>query len=139
LNGNAHGAASNGAAIPGATIDPPRKETRLLRILLYKLGQMQPGMPNLLVVHAGDEQARRIDLNRFMQAVKTRAEARDPAFYTTARYTSPAAFYKDFLHLSAVMLWTAEPQLWVNKQARPGLEEKVLKLLSTLMSQAHLR
>ncbi|MGB8984164.1 MAG: hypothetical protein WCC12_20020, partial [Anaerolineales bacterium] len=32
--------------------DPSRKEERFLRLLLYKLGQMQAGMSNLLAVHA---------------------------------------------------------------------------------------
>ncbi len=58
-----------------------------------------------------------------MQEIKTRVEGRDPAFYELSRYESPAAFYKDFLHLSAILLWTAEAQLWVNKQARPALAD----------------
>jgi hypothetical protein len=118
----------------GNAIDLRRKEERILRILLDKLGQMQPGMANLLVIHTGEELARSIDLGRLMQEVKTRAEGKDPSFYTASRYTSPAAFYKDFLHLSGILLWAAGTQLWVNKQARPGLEEKVLRLVSSLPS-----
>src|SRR5574341_1470861 len=107
-------------------IDLPRKEERILRILLDKLGQMQPGMANLLIIHTREELARAIDLGRIMQEVKTRAERKDASFYNASRYTSPAAFFKDFLHLSGILLWAAETQLWVNKQARPGLAEKVL-------------
>jgi hypothetical protein len=116
--------------VPG--IDLPRKEERILRILLYKLGQMQPGMANLLVIHTREELARSIDLGRLMQEVKTRAEGKDPSFYAASRYTSPAAFYKDFLHLSGILLWSAAAQLWVNKQARPAVAEKVLRLVSSL-------
>ena len=119
-------------------IDLPRNEERILRILLAKLldklGQMQPGMANLLVIHTRDELARSIDLGRLMQAVKIRAEGKDPAFYAASRYTSPAAFYKDFHHLSGILLWSAEAQLWVNKQSRPRLAEKVLRLVSALPS-----
>jgi len=118
-----------------------RKEERILRILLDKLGQMQPGMANLLAIQTRAELARAIDLDRLMQEIKTRAEKKDPAFYALSRYTSPAAFYKDFLHLSGILLWASSPaplaapaelanQLWVNKQARPGLAEKVLRLVS---------
>ena len=46
-----------------------------------------------------------IDLGRLMQEIKTRAEGKDPSFYAASRYTSPAAFYKDFLHLSGILLW----------------------------------
>ncbi len=115
-------------------IDLPRKEERILRILLDKLGQMQPGMANLLIIHTREELARAIDLGRIMQEVKTRAERKDASFYNASRYTSPAAFFKDFLHLSGILLWAAEAQLWVNKQARPGLAEKVLYLVSSLPS-----
>ncbi|HET9912969.1 MAG TPA: hypothetical protein VFQ13_13825 [Anaerolineales bacterium] len=107
-----------------------RSEERFLRLLLYKLGQMQPGKPNLLVIHTRHP----LDLNKLMQKIKTRAEKKDPAFYEVSRYLNPAAFYKDFLRLSAILLWTAEPQLWVNKQAKPGLDEKVLRLVSSLAS-----
>ena len=114
-------------------IDLLRKEER---ILLYKLGQMQPGMANLLVIHTRQELAQLIALERLMQNVKTRVEKKDPVFYKMSRYLNPAAFYKDFLHLSGIVLWTANAQLWINKQARPSLEEKVLRLVSLLASTA---
>jgi hypothetical protein len=113
-------------------IDLARKEERILRILLGKLGQMQPGMANLLVIHTRTELARFIDLSRLMQGLKTRVEGKDPAFYAASGYPSPAAFYKDFLHLSGILLWAAGAQLWVNKPARPVLTEKVLRLVSSL-------
>lgn len=115
-------------------IDLPRKEERILRILLYKLGQMQPGMANLLVIHAPEAVARSIDLGRLMQEIKIKAEGKDPSFYAASGYTSPAAFYKDFLHLNGILLWSPGAQLWVNKQARPELAEKVLRLVNSLAS-----
>jgi len=115
-------------------IDLPRKEERILRILLDKLEQMQPSMANLLVIHTREDLARSIHLDRFMQEVKMRVEGKDPAFYAISRYTRPAAFYKDFLHLSGILFWSAEAQLWVNKQARHGLDEKVLHLVGSLPS-----
>jgi hypothetical protein len=104
-----------------------RREERFLRLLLSKLGQMQPGMPNLLVIHTRSP----LDLDKFMQELKIRVERKDSSFYESSRYADPAAFYKDFLRLSAVLLW-AEPQLWINKQAKPALEEKVLRLVHSL-------
>ncbi len=117
-------------------IDLPRKEEHILRILLDKLGQMQPGMANLLVIHTSEELARSIDLARLMQKAKTRAERQDPSFYAASRYTSRAAFYKDFLHLSGILLWVPGAEPWANKQARPGLPEQVLHLVSSLKSDA---
>jgi hypothetical protein len=116
--------------------DLPRKEERILRILLDKMGQMQPGMANLLVIQSRDELTQAIDLASLVQGVKTRVDAKDPAFYAISRYASPAAFYKDFLHLSGILLWAAEPQLWANKQARPGLAGSVLRLVMELSQGA---
>jgi hypothetical protein len=118
----------------------PRKEERFLRILLYKLGQMQPGMPNLLVIHTSPELARSLDLGRLMQEIKTRAEGKDPSFYEISRYASPAAFYRDFLHLNAIVLVAGSPgtQLWVNKQARPALPGEALRLVSSLLASTNM-
>ena len=113
-------------------IDLERKEERIRRILIDKLGQMQPGMANLLVIQGGEELTRSLDLGRLMQDLKVRVEGKDPPFYAASRYINPAAFYKDFLHLSAILLWTAGAHPWVNKQARPILGEKVLRLMSSL-------
>ena len=112
--------------------DRARNEERFLRLLLYKLGQMQAGMPNLLVIHIRAELRRSLDLDKLMQQIKTRAEKKEASFYEVSRYASPAAFYKDFLHLSAILLWKTGTQLWVNKQAKPALEEKVLQLVRSL-------
>ncbi|HSA99111.1 MAG TPA: hypothetical protein VLE49_00565, partial [Anaerolineales bacterium] len=87
------------------SVDLARNEERFLRLLLYKLGQMQAGKPNLLVIHVRAELRRSLDLNELMQQIKTRAEKKDPSFYQASRYPNPAAFYKDFLHLSAILLW----------------------------------
>jgi hypothetical protein len=109
-------------------------EERFPRLLLYKLGQMQPGMPNLLVIHTETELARSLNLDTLMQNIKLQVEKKDPAFYKLSRYASPAAFYKDFLHLSAILLRGAETQTWVNKQARPPLAAEILRVVSSMPS-----
>ncbi len=110
-----------------------RKEGRILRVLLYKLGQMQPAMANLLVIRAPQELVQSSDLAGLMQVVKILVERKDPAFYALSRYSGPAAFYKDFMRLSGILLWSASAQVWVNKQARPALDEKVLRLVGNLL------
>lgn len=115
-----------------------RKEERILRILLDKLGQMQPGMANLLVIHTPAALVQMIDLDQIMKSIKSRAESRDPSFYATSRYTGPAPFYKDFLHLSGILLWVSAPdeagKLWINKQSRPTLDRKILQRVRSLPS-----
>lgn len=109
-----------------------RKEERVVRILLDKLGQMQPGMANLMAIHTRPELARAIDLPGLMQSVKAAVESKAPAFYAQTRYASPATFYKDFLLLSGLLFWTPGGPLWINKQARPGLDEKILRQVALL-------
>src|SRR5512138_895210 len=69
-----------------------RNEERLLRILLSKLGQMQAGMANVLVIHTRREITQAINLEQFMQGIKNRVEGREPAFYELSRYAGPTAF-----------------------------------------------
>jgi hypothetical protein len=126
---------SAGHFASGSPVGVQGHEQRILRVLLDKLEQLQPGEANLLVILTSPEVGRSIDLARLIRAVKTRAEGRDPSFYAASRYTSPADFYKDFLHLSGILLWASEVQLWVNKQARPGLPKKVLRLVSQSLTQ----
>jgi len=125
-----------GEGEPGGS-DPPgpgprRREERVVRILLAKLGQMQPGMANLLVIHTREELAKSIDLGETMRALKLRVEGKDPVFFAASGYASPAAFYKDFLHLSGILFWVPGALPWANRQARPLLDEKVLRLVSSL-------
>lgn len=111
-----------------------RNDDRVMRILLNKLGQTQPGMANLLLIHTREEAAQNIDLGSLMQEVKTRVDGRVPDFFTATHYTSPASFYKDFLRMSDILLWTSAPadmdkRVWINKQAQPGLDGKVLRVV----------
>lgn len=119
----------------GSPVDLHSQDQHILRVLLDKLEQLQPGMPNLLAILTSPDGAQSIDLAGLMQEVKTRAERRDPSFYALGRYTGPADFYKDFLRLSGILLSASEVQLWVNKQARPGLPEKVLQLVSQSLTR----
>lgn len=107
---------------------------RLLRILLDKLGQMQPGFANLLIIQIREELGRSIDLSKLMHEVKTKVDGKDPSFYAASRYASPSAFYKDFLRLNGIVLWVPGTQLWINKQARPRLEEKIIRLVVSLLA-----
>lgn len=120
----------------GAEVDLARREERVLRIMLGKLGQMQPGMANLLAIHTGADWGRTIDLERLMQGVKLRADRKDPVFYAAAHYSGPPAFYKDFRHLSAILLWAKDGPLWVNKQAQPELGDQVLRLVRSLADRS---
>ncbi len=115
-------------------IEDRSQQEHIQRVLLDKLGQMQPGMPNLLVIQTPEKLAQFIDLAGLMQQVKTRVEGKDPSFFAASRYRGPADFYRDYLRLSGVLLWSAEAQLWANKQSRPVMDEKILRMVKSLLT-----
>lgn len=118
--------------VAGNSPDLRRREERVVRILVDKLEQMQPGMANLLVIHTHAGLARAIDLERLMQQMKIKVENRDPAFYALTRSAGPAAFYKEFHRLSAILFWAQGAQPWVNKQARSEISGALLRLVCSL-------
>lgn len=116
--------------------DVSQKEERILRILLDKLGQMQPGIANLLLIHTRTDLANAIELAGLMQAIKARVEGNNPDFLAAIHCPNPAAFYKSFLHLGGILL--ASPgeavNLWINKPARPGLDEKIQRQVAQALA-----
>lgn len=111
--------------------DTRRNEERVLRIVLEKLGQMQTNMPNLLVIHVHEKVAKGIELGKLMQEIRNKADRGEESFYAHSRYSKSSDFYKDFLRLTALLFWEPRAQAWVNKQAKVGLEEKVMRLVRT--------
>jgi len=64
---------------------------------------------------------------------KNRADKRDASFYSHSRYSTPGEFYIDFLRLSGVLFWEPNAQQWINKQAKVGLDDKVMKLVRSIV------
>jgi hypothetical protein len=116
--------------------DTKRNEERVLRIVLEKLGQMQINMANLLVIHVDEKVAKEIKLGKLMQRIKDKADRGDETFYSHSRYSKPAEFYKNFLRLNGILFWEPNAQVWINKQAKVGLDEKVLRLVSSIAKKA---
>ena len=86
--------AADGIGLAGTQL--AHKEERIVRILLDKLGQMQPAMPNLLVIHTREGLARSIELDRLMQAVKARVEAQRSILLHRQPLHQPARFLQGF-------------------------------------------
>ena len=112
--------------------DPDKMKAHILRILLSKLSQMQPGMPNVLAIHTPPLVAATLQLGPLLQVLKNLVEHKDPTFLLLSGFSSPVAFYKEFNRMAAILLWSPEMPLWVNKQARPGMDEKVLRVIQAI-------
>ena len=59
----------------------------------------------------------------------------DIAVTSAAPAAGPAAFYRDFVRLSGILLWAPGAQMWSNRQARQPLPDKVLRLVAALLSE----
>jgi hypothetical protein len=120
--------------------DPPLLETgRLVELILDKFGQMQPGMINILIIYNDDPTGRLPDLGDALQRLKLQAEHKDPALFNRARFQDSSDFFKYFQRLSAVLIFQLEQTpsgrpdaIWINKQARPPLADKLAAALGRL-------
>lgn len=123
---------------PAATppLDPQHTAARLIDTVCDKLGQMRPGMINVLVVVTDGDFIRALDLYQAMARLKERAERQDPNLFSRHRFASTAAFFKLYLRLSAGLVRTPANQdgtthslLWTNNQARHALPGPIRTIL----------
>lgn len=117
-------------------LDPQQAAARLIDTVCDKLGQMQPGMANVLIIVANDDFIRALDLNQAMAQLKERAERKDPALLNRHRFASASAFFKRYLRLSAILVRATpgqgeptHPLLWANNQARRPIPGPIRTIL----------
>jgi hypothetical protein len=101
-----------------------------------KLGQMLPGMINLLVVGMDNEAVAHLDLPAAMVRMRERAERKEPGLLGRHGFSSTADFFKYYLRLSGVLVRgtggeeTAVPgALWLNKQTKHPLPANLRTIL----------
>lgn len=115
-------------------------EGKLAEVVCEKLGQMLPGMINVLAV-VGSGLDGDLDVGGAMQHLKLAAEKRDPGLYARQGYRSPADFFKGYERMSS-LLWRplqgGPSVMWANPQARHTLPPKVRKLLLPQQPGGHL-
>ncbi len=97
---------------------------KLMAVLCDKVGQMPPGMVNLLwLITEGGE----ADLTQAAVALRQLAERKAEDFFTRRGFVSAADFLKQYRQLSGVVLHQPEANaIWLNSLARhPALPEIV--------------
>ena len=117
-------------------LEPQQVSSRLMDTVCDKLGQMRPGMINVLIVVTDGDIARVLDINQAMARLKERAERKEAGLFGRYGFVNTAGFFKYYLRLSGVLVRTAAKQdetahsiLWANNQAKHSIPGPIRTIL----------
>jgi hypothetical protein len=137
----AEGPSAEGHTHATPMLDPLQVGGRLTDTVCDKLGQMRPGMVNILIVNMDNDLARHLDVNQAMARLKDRAERREAGLFTRYGFLNTADFFKYFLRLSGVLVRDASAGraaeedeaagslLWINNQAKHAIPRALHTIL----------
>jgi len=98
--------------------------------LLAKVRQLPPSAPNLVLIAIEGDTAEALDVDAATRALRSRADAKDDAFFAARGFDGTRAFYERYLRLGAALVWCeaaiaeARVALWINRSARIALPVK---------------
>jgi len=101
-----------------------------------KLGQMLPGMINILLVAPDGDRIASDDVRMAMADLKARAERKDAQFFSRKGFSGAPEFFRQFHQLSGIIVrglspWQADtrPILWANAQAKQPIPPDLRTIL----------
>jgi hypothetical protein len=98
--------------------DTEERPGKLMTVLCDKVGQMPPGIANLLWLIA-EREIPEADLTRAVMTLRQLAERKAEDFFTRRGFESAADFLKRYRQLSGIVLrQSGENALWLNSLAR---------------------
>jgi hypothetical protein len=101
--------------------------------LLAKLRQLPPGAPNAVLVAIEGDAADAFDVAAATRALRSRADAKDEAFFDRRGFTGTNGFYERYLRLGAVFVWCedaagdARASSWINRSARMAVPVRAVR------------
>jgi hypothetical protein len=101
--------------------------------LLAKLRQLPPSIPNAVIVAIEGERAEAFDVAAATRALRSRADAKDDAFFASRGLDGARGFNQRYLRLGAVLVWCenaagdARAAAWTNPSARIALSERAVR------------
>lgn len=107
-------------------------------VVLGKLRQLPPSVPNLLLI-AVESQAADVDVSAAVRALRARADAKDEAYFAFRGIDGTRAFYERLLRLGGVIAWceTAvgdrRATSWANRSARIAVSESTTRAVLALL------
>jgi hypothetical protein len=122
--------------------DPQAEGRRLADIVGSKLGQMLPGIMNLLVIMADQETMCELEVGQVMNQLKQRAEQKEAQLFQRHRFRDTSDFFRYYQRLSAVLLRSTGqhdigkcPILWLNNQTKHPLPVSICTILQRIGRQ----
>lgn len=110
------------------------RASKLIAIICDKIGQMRPGMVNLLWIYA-ESPVQEADLKDTLTTLRRLAEGKDEAFFGARGFDSAADFLRQYRHLSGIVVWqTGERLIWLNPLAKYRLPPNIVLTLQRLSS-----
>ena len=101
--------------------------------LLAKLRQLPPSIPNAVIVAIEGDGAEAFDVAAATSALRSRADAKDDAFFTSRGLDGARGFNQRYLRLGGVLVWCesaagdARAAMWTNRSARIPLPERAMR------------
>lgn len=119
--------------------DPQQVNDRLSDTVCDKLGQMRPGMSNVLIIVTDNNFYAALDLDQALIELKDRVEKKEEGLYGRYGFVKPADFFKYYLRLSGILARTpgrqetrAYAKLWLNNQAKHPLTSSLQNTLQKM-------
>jgi hypothetical protein len=106
---------------PDTTISP--LAYKLIEMMCDKVGQMQPGLINILIT-TSEREASEDDLKAAMTALRLLAERKVEPFFIGRGFKDAAEFLKQFRNLSAIA-YVKGTSLWLNSLAKHPLSKEL--------------
>lgn len=100
--------------------------------LLAKLRQLPPSASNTVLLDVDGDTVAGLDVDATVRALRSRADAKDEAFFAKRGLDGSRGFYERFLRLGAVLVrcetavGDARASLWINRSARIALPERAI-------------
>ncbi len=91
---------------------------------LTKLRQLPSGVPNAVLLAVDAASAEGLDTDAGARGLRSRADAKDEAFFVSRGFRGTRDFYDRYLRLGAVLVWSeraaadSRAALWINRSAR---------------------
>jgi hypothetical protein len=114
--------------------DTPARTNKLMTVLCDKVGQMPPGIVNLLWLIAHGEISGD-DLTRAVGTLRQLAERKTEEYFTRRGFESAAHFVRQYGRLSGIVLRPAGADvLWLNPLARHAAPPEIVTTLRRLLT-----